>query len=350
MNIFQQIKEEEAKMLILEEINKRRIRPNVIAKSVVEETDIAPTFNHSEMEWLYQYHYNIPLEYLDTIKSLPRKTLIEDLNRMVYDAIARYHFFSDTDFEGEQIWFLLHAMFLFRDLEATESLDVILDFFSQEEEVIEFWMAEIRFQSFTVLVKCGYNNLEQLKNFMLEQYRPTNSRIEAGVAVTQLYLHSTIERGTAVEWFREVFQYFINNTAIPNLIDTDVNGFLVRFCMSMRTKELWNEIKTLYFNDLLGLHITGDISFIIENLYGVSEKPKPNSIFTINEEYKQLLINVGKIIQKEETEDLVDDLFNQYMWESYEPFVRTEVKIGRNDLCRCGSGKKYKKCCGATQR
>ena len=28
------------------------------------------------------------------------------------------------------------------------------------------------------------------------------------------------------------------------------------------------------------------------------------------------------------------------------PLVRAEVKIGRNDKCSCGSGKKYKKCCG----
>ncbi|MBC7324722.1 MAG: SEC-C domain-containing protein, partial [Moorella sp. (in: Bacteria)] len=27
--------------------------------------------------------------------------------------------------------------------------------------------------------------------------------------------------------------------------------------------------------------------------------------------------------------------------------VRREQKIGRNDPCPCGSGKKYKKCCGA---
>ncbi|RUA06410.1 MAG: hypothetical protein DSY38_04320, partial [Fusobacteria bacterium] len=25
---------------------------------------------------------------------------------------------------------------------------------------------------------------------------------------------------------------------------------------------------------------------------------------------------------------------------------RTSDKVGRNDLCPCGSGKKYKKCCG----
>lgn len=29
-----------------------------------------------------------------------------------------------------------------------------------------------------------------------------------------------------------------------------------------------------------------------------------------------------------------------------QPEVRTEPKIGRNDPCTCGSGKKYKKCCG----
>jgi len=27
------------------------------------------------------------------------------------------------------------------------------------------------------------------------------------------------------------------------------------------------------------------------------------------------------------------------------PFVRAGPKVGRNDPCPCGSGKKYKKCC-----
>ncbi|MFN5370222.1 MAG: SEC-C metal-binding domain-containing protein [Bacteroidia bacterium] len=27
------------------------------------------------------------------------------------------------------------------------------------------------------------------------------------------------------------------------------------------------------------------------------------------------------------------------------PYVKPNPEIGRNDLCPCGSGKKYKKCC-----
>ena len=31
------------------------------------------------------------------------------------------------------------------------------------------------------------------------------------------------------------------------------------------------------------------------------------------------------------------------------PFTRSEEKISRNDPCSCGSGKKYKKCCGVRE-
>lgn len=42
--------------------------------------------------------------------------------------------------------------------------------------------------------------------------------------------------------------------------------------------------------------------------------------------------------------DYSDDLFTYD--EPQQPFKREEPKVGRNDPCPCGSGKKYKKCCG----
>lgn len=35
-------------------------------------------------------------------------------------------------------------------------------------------------------------------------------------------------------------------------------------------------------------------------------------------------------------------------WRESKQFRNTEKKIGPNDPCPCGSGKKYKKCCGRT--
>ena len=45
-------------------------------------------------------------------------------------------------------------------------------------------------------------------------------------------------------------------------------------------------------------------------------------------------------------DDIVDEAFFDDVYESGMPYVRAERKIGRNEPCPCGSGKKYKQCCG----
>lgn len=50
----------------------------------------------------------------------------------------------------------------------------------------------------------------------------------------------------------------------------------------------------------------------------------------------------------EEYDDEFDEK-NMFPWINAKPqipFIRESPKIGRNDPCPCGSGKKYKKCCG----
>ena len=39
-----------------------------------------------------------------------------------------------------------------------------------------------------------------------------------------------------------------------------------------------------------------------------------------------------------------------YVYEVAKPLTRPSPKLGRNELCDCGSGVKYKKCCWANNR
>ncbi len=50
----------------------------------------------------------------------------------------------------------------------------------------------------------------------------------------------------------------------------------------------------------------------------------------------------------EDMEEYPDSLFSRLRtdYDFPEPYRRTEPKTGRNEPCPCGSGKKYKKCCG----
>ncbi|MEY4139331.1 MAG: hypothetical protein RLZZ371_1513 [Pseudomonadota bacterium] len=59
-------------------------------------------------------------------------------------------------------------------------------------------------------------------------------------------------------------------------------------------------------------------------------------------------------ISEQRLNDFADAMWAVYdlreLWRNIGPRVETvhaEVKPGRNDPCSCGSGKKYKKCCGA---
>lgn len=70
-------------------------------------------------------------------------------------------------------------------------------------------------------------------------------------------------------------------------------------------------------------------------------EPRSEIDFIENEpdEYSQAMID--KFI------DINEHLYwsNYLIGERQPPFIRTEPKIGRNETCPCGSGKKYKKCC-----
>jgi len=71
-------------------------------------------------------------------------------------------------------------------------------------------------------------------------------------------------------------------------------------------------------------------------------------------ELSHFIIEGGKNDPKRDNTSLLDNLFNPPVNEiegsdnqrnTSEP-IRIEKKVGRNEPCPCGSGKKYKKCCG----
>jgi len=62
----------------------------------------------------------------------------------------------------------------------------------------------------------------------------------------------------------------------------------------------------------------------------------------IQEDIIRYVFHVTVMERPEEREDLVE---NRYEEEAQHGPARAN-NIGRNDPCPCGSGKKYKKCCG----
>jgi len=72
-------------------------------------------------------------------------------------------------------------------------------------------------------------------------------------------------------------------------------------------------------------------------------------IDSIQDEIIRYVMRVTPQVREEAFEQPRNMTENLYEGEPSEP-VHTGDQIGRNDLCSCGSGKKYKKCCGAEKK
>ncbi|MHB8157733.1 MAG: preprotein translocase subunit SecA [Desulfocucumaceae bacterium] len=70
-----------------------------------------------------------------------------------------------------------------------------------------------------------------------------------------------------------------------------------------------------------------------------------NMIATIQEDVVKYIFRLN-VVQREEQPKQRVVVENRYAEEGPRQPVRREAKVGRNEPCSCGSGKKYKKCCG----
>lgn len=69
----------------------------------------------------------------------------------------------------------------------------------------------------------------------------------------------------------------------------------------------------------------------------------------IKEDTLRILFHVedpSKVKRREEKKNIKEGFEGDNAGEKKKPYVRRTKKIGRNDPCPCGSGKKYKNCCG----
>ena len=79
-------------------------------------------------------------------------------------------------------------------------------------------------------------------------------------------------------------------------------------------------------------------------LSGINRKKMIRKLEKQQQQYAGLMSMMGNEFEFDEDDE--DDYDDDFFGPAEEPYVREEAKVGRNDPCPCGSGKKYKKCCG----
>lgn len=346
-----------------------------------------PIFNHLEIQQLYQYSLdNIPQSVIKSFMSLPRTTLIQDLEHVLSDMVLRWeNHFSKIDYEDDTQSFGYHALYFLTALKSYESLECILDILRQDDEFLEYWFADSIDSYFSVtLYLLGENQLDALKAFALEENIIGWNRAKACKVAAQVVLKQTERRDEVLHWFKEIIDFNLQNPDNQALIDTHFLSCLIGELTDFAAIELEDDIKALYEQGWIEDAMNGNFETVLKELKKPIRKyhiePMPEDIYELysgeymkrqdNSDYErdseidnklndphqlylaEIMVEAfskafkSKIGHKENDEEGYYDDEDDYDWEPQLPVKRTEPKVGRNDPCPCGSGKKYKKCHG----
>lgn len=312
------------------------------------QTQEAPEFVHPQIEELYRNDMRIDHSIISEILSLPRETLIKDLESVLEDSIKRYEYFKNRNekevgLEFEETDFVIHALFLLSELKAHESLPVFLELLRQGEELLEFWFGDlITEELWDVIYHLGYENLQMLKEFLFEPNLYTYSRVIIPEGIAQIAIHRPEKKKEIIEWFKEIFEFFLDNKDNDDIIDSELIALMVGDILDFRWEELLDLIEQLFANEMVSVFMIGDFNEVKEEMNIPAKDIYQHKVFDIYSRYNNIVETWDDYVEEEDV--ITDDDFDPEDFNN--PILPIEkTKIGRNEPCYCGSGKKYKRCC-----
>lgn len=321
--------------------NASRIEVATIEQRKTTKTE-KPIFNHPEVEIIYINGVKINPKILEELLQLPQQTLIEDLCTVLNDGIERYSYFKDLSWNEEHTSFVFHAINLLTELKAENALPYVLNVLRQSEDLVEFYIGDfITDYVWMYIYNLGANQLNVLENFMKESNVHTYCKTEVSVALTQIVLHQPERREEVIDWYRRIFDFYQNASIEDEVIDSDLIGLMIAYIDDFKGLELLPEIRELFKLGYVAYGICGELEDVEHALKTESDVNQKNKILSIYEMYEDIASS-SLVYQNEMNYEI--PVANEGQIVPILP-VPNGPKIGRNDPCPCGSGKKYKKCC-----
>ena len=232
------------------------------------------------------------------------KADVPELIRMIEDEDL-----NDSDSDSVEAWAPIHAWRTLGQLRAEQAIKPLLvQLHRIDDDEDDDWVNNEFPEVFSMI---GPEAIAALGGYLESPLHDLFARICAANSLSKIGNCYEQSRKTCIEKLLKSLKNFNQN-------DPTLNVFLINYLVDLKATESLDVIREAYQHDYVDYSILGDV----ENAeIGLGVRVKRN------------------------TPPL------QYQWvreeESFkEQMPAKKIKIGRNEPCPCGSGKKYKRCCG----
>jgi hypothetical protein len=242
----------------------------------------------------------------------------------------------------------LYAMFLCAEKRETRAFSPVLRILSSpDHEAVDRLLGDtLTEDGGSILASLYAGDIAPIQSLIEDRAAYDFARGEGIVALHTLYVHGYLERHTLIEYLRALFEHRLEREP------SEVWNTLAATAAELRARELLPHIESAYRDEL-----TEPFFLPEENVKKqLLSNPKENNEGTGRSSRYTLVNDTVEEMQwwaafdnrtpKAAAPSLPEDPLPTLTGQRGEIFQRQGRKIGRNEPCPCGSGLKYKHCCG----
>lgn len=210
-----------------------------------------------------------------------------------------------------EIWAPVHAWRALGQLKAISATESLLKLLSRIDDEGDDWVSD---EIPVVFKMFGTETIPIIQNYI----ETNEDEVWANVCA----FHCLEKIGNKYNESRtKCIEILANQLKKCEEYDETYNAFLISYLTNLKAIEAIEIITEAFNKDVVDLGVCGDLEEIEIELGLRKERSTPRPNFGLFDFFKN------------------DELLFP------KPIINSTTKIGRNDSCPCGSGKKYKKCC-----
>ena len=288
--------------------------------------------------------------FIESTNNIPREVLVKDISTALLAMQERYHWWLKKNDAPNlaKVCFILIGHY-----KMTELMDDIVGFLEQDDEFINHWLdsfgtAELPWQLLVVLFS---EDLEQSTKLL---YKPWLSLVMLEDTLAALsYLFT--QEGTPKSQVKKILIDFIDYSLKDNngaKYEPEIWSRLSIYCLETKCVEIYEKLKPIFDKDWFYSRDYTSYGSMVDD-FDFDYESRFTGPYYSWEKLFQLSLSTGDEVEVDLDDDdgFMESLKRMsndaalYDFLEEEPSYPTR-KIGRNEPCPCGSGKKYKKCCG----
>ena len=214
-----------------------------------------------------------------------------------------------------------YAMFLLAEFKVKSAFEYLIKYIELSTEDTDWLLGDVLTEDFGAILAsvATENDIDRIKTVIENNELDEFQRSAALTALIAMYVEGAYLQQDLFDYIGLLLEKCKNEIYFNTLVACD--------CIDIYASEYFEYIEKLFQNDLMDEGMMDIDDFYTETASGSLE----NSL-------SALKCNMNKTV-------IADTVKSMSWWACFNEQPAISNKIGRNEPCPCGSGKKYKKCC-----